>query len=156
MGRRTEENLAWTLNHIARVVLRQFSARLQPFGLTPPQWGVLVALWGRDGQSLTELAHASSFDGPTMTGIVDRLEQAGLVERRRHPSDRRVVNVHLTNAGRALHEHLPQVAEETNRAITRGLTDGELAEFTRMLTVIAANLSERPFGTEAERGAAPS
>ena len=87
------DSVGWLLNNAARLSARRLSGKLAGYNVTPPQWGVLVALWEQDGLSLSELAKRSFFDGPTMTGIVDRLEKANLVERRRDSSDRRVISV---------------------------------------------------------------
>ncbi len=136
-----DSSLGWMLNNAARLAQRRFSSKLAPFGITPPQWGVLVALWERDGLSLSELAARSFFDGPTMTGIVDRLEGAGFVERRRDSQDRRVISVYLSDAGRQLQDVLPAIAEETNAEAVAGLSPQRVAELQSTLRQIIANLS---------------
>ena len=136
-----DQSLGWMLNSAARLAQRRFSMKLQPYGVTPPQWGVLVALWEQDGLPLSELAKRSYFDGPTMTGIVDRLESAGLVTRRRDSQDRRVISVYLTDAGRDLEKVLPPLADETNVEAVAGLTDEQLAQFSDMLRKVIQNLS---------------
>lgn len=141
MASALETNLGWLLSSAARLVQRRFSSKLAPYGITPPQWGVLVSLWEQDGLSLSQLAARSFFDGPTMTGIVDRLEHAGLVERRRDSQDRRVINVYLTERGRQLCEVLPPLAEETNREAVVGLTPAEIEQFLRTLRHLIRNLS---------------
>jgi DNA-binding MarR family transcriptional regulator len=135
-----DESLGWLLNNAARLMQRRFSTKLAPYGVTPPQWGVLVALWDLDGLSLSELAHRSFFDGPTMTGIVDRLEHGGLVERRRDSQDRRVISVYLTDAGRALRSVLPPLSEETNREAIAGLSEAQVRQLTEILHHIVGNL----------------
>ncbi len=129
------------LNNAARLAQRRFSSKLTPFGITPPQWGVLVALWERDGLSLSELAARSFFDGPTMTGIVDRLEAASFVERRRDSQDRRVISVYLTDAGRKLEDVLPAIADETNMETIAGLSPQQVDQFRAILRQIIINLS---------------
>lgn len=136
-----DESLGWMLNNAARLVQRRLSSKLAPHAVTPPQWGVLVALWEQDGLSLSALAKRSFFDGPTMTGIVDRLELAGLVTRRRDSQDRRVISVYLTDKGRALERLLPALAEETNREAIAGLSDEQVQQFTGTLEHIIHNLS---------------
>lgn len=140
MAAALDESLGWLLNNAARLMQRRFSAKLAPHGVTPPQWGVLVALGEQDGLSLSELAHRSFFDGPTMTGIVDRLEHNGLVERRRDSQDRRVISVYLTDAGRALQAVLPPLAEEANREAVAGLSDAQIAQFRDILYQIIRNI----------------
>lgn len=141
MASALDDSLGWMLNNAARLMQRRFSTKLSPHGITPPQWGVLVALWDQDGLSLSELALRSFFDGPTMTGIVDRLESSGLVERRRDSQDRRVISVYLTEKGRALQKVLPPLSDDTNDEAVTGLTEAETREFTRTLRHIIRNLS---------------
>lgn len=141
MASSLDDSLGWMLNNAARLVQRRLSTKLAPYGVTPPQWGVLVALWEQDGLSLSELAKRSFFDGPTMTGIVDRLETAGLVTRRRDSQDRRVISVYLTDAGRALRDVLPGLADETNDEAIAGLSEPQVRQFSDILRRIIKNLS---------------
>jgi DNA-binding MarR family transcriptional regulator len=136
-----QESIGWLLNNAARLSARRLSTKLLQYNVTPPQWGVLVALWDQDGLSLSELAKRSFFDGPTMTGIVDRLEKANLVQRRRDSTDRRVISVYLTDEGRRLQSVLPALSEEANREAIAGLSDAEVARFTETLRRVIANLT---------------
>ena len=135
------DSVGWLLNNAARLSARRLSGKLAGYNVTPPQWGVLVALWEQDGLSLSELAKRSFFDGPTMTGIVDRLEKANLVERRRDSSDRRVISVYLTEEGRTLQAQLPTLSDEANQEALAGLSDEETERFVATLRKIIANLS---------------
>jgi DNA-binding MarR family transcriptional regulator len=144
MSSALDESLGWMLNNAARLTQRRFSTKLSPHGVTPPQWGVLVALWEQDGLSLSELATRSFFDGPTMTGIVDRLEHGGLVERRRDSQDRRVISVYLTDAGRALQSVLPALSDETNQEAVAGLSAAQVRQFSETLQRIIKNLEQVP------------
>lgn len=135
------DSVGWLLNNAARLSSRRLSGKLAGYNVTPPQWGVLVALWEQDGLSLSELAKRSFFDGPTMTGIVDRLEKAGLVERRRDSSDRRVISVYLTDEGKRLQAQLPTLSDEANRDATAGLSDDEVRRFVGTLRTIITNLT---------------
>jgi DNA-binding MarR family transcriptional regulator len=136
-----QDSLGWLLNNAARLSSRRLSTKLLEYNVTPPQWGVLVALWDQDGLSLSELAKRSFFDGPTMTGIVDRLEKANLVQRKRDSTDRRVISVYLTDEGRRLESVLPALSEEANREAVAGLSDAEIARFTETLRRVIANLT---------------
>jgi len=135
------DSVGWLLNNAARLASRRLSAKLAGYNVTPPQWGVLVALWEEDGLSLSELAKRSYFDGPTMTGIVDRLEKSNLVERRRESSDRRVISVYLTAEGRRLRAQLPSLSEEANQDATAGLEQSEIDALLTTLRKIIVNLS---------------
>jgi DNA-binding MarR family transcriptional regulator len=135
------DSVGWLLNNAARLASRRLSGKLAGYSVTPPQWGVLVALWEQDGLSLSELAKRSFFDGPTMTGIVDRLEKASLVERRRDSTDRRVISVYLTAEGKRLQAQLPTLSQEANEEATKGLSPDEINQFVGTLRKIIANLS---------------
>jgi len=135
------DSVGWLLNNAARLSARRLSGKLAGYNVTPPQWGVLVALWEQDGLSLSELAKRSFFDGPTMTGIVDRLEKANLVERRRDSTDRRVISVYLTDEGRTLQAELPTLSDEANQEALNGLTQREIDGFVDTLRKIIANLT---------------
>ena len=111
------------------IVGRRFWQSLQSFGLTPPQFMTLFALAGNsEPRTMSDLTNATLQDAPTMTGIIDRLEKGGLVERTRSDTDRRVVLVRATPAGVDLvcqaHERLLSY----DMVGCSNLSDEELAE----------------------------
>jgi DNA-binding MarR family transcriptional regulator len=83
-------------------VTQDAKRRLGQWGVTPVQYAVLKVLWETDEQSAAQLGTRLVLDSAAMTGLIDRLERSGLVERRSHLSDRRINCVALTPAGRAL------------------------------------------------------
>lgn len=141
MNDRMEDSTVWLLNYAGRLAVRQFAARLQSYGITAPQWGALLRLVEKDGQSLSEIGARALFDGPTMTGIVDRLEANGLVTRRRDNLDRRVINLYLTDRGRILMSSLPPIGHETDAALLMGVDESDLACFRESLRHVIANLA---------------
>lgn len=134
----TEDSVSWLLNYAGRLATRRTTSRLQVHGITPPQWAVLAQLMEQDGQSLSGLGTRALFDGPTMTGIVDRLESGGLVQRRRDSADRRVINLYLTGRGRALMAELPPIGRLTDEEILKGLSRKEIDCFVGTLRRIVA------------------
>ena len=140
MSDRVEESTSWLLNYAGRLAVRRFAARLLAYGITPPQWGVLVRLVQQDGQSLSEIGARALFDGPTMTGIVDRLESSGLVERRRESSDRRVINVYLSDRGKDLVHALPPIGPETDEELLADVPPEDVACFRASLQKAIDNL----------------
>ena len=129
----TEESVSWLLNYAGRLATRRTTSKLQAHGITPPQWAVLAQLTERDGQSLSGLGAKALFDGPTMTGIVDRLETSGLVQRRRDSIDRRVINLYLTERGKELMHELPPIGQLTDDEILKGLSPSEVECFLGVL-----------------------
>ena len=103
--------LAFSLYSAFMAINRTYKPWLDRLGITYPQYLVLSVLWEGDDQTITGIASRLDLEPSTITPLVKRLEQAGLVDRRRNPSDERQVKVLLTDKGRGL------------RAETRLLTD---------------------------------
>jgi MarR family transcriptional regulator, lower aerobic nicotinate degradation pathway regulator len=121
---------------IAKVYQRLFSCfrtRLEPYGITPPQFALLAFLWKQDGLSQAELSEKTEVDRTTLSGLIDRLQKLDLVERRRHPADRRVWLVHLTPAGRQLEEKLVPITLQVREQFTVNLEGGEYHKLCELL-----------------------
>jgi DNA-binding MarR family transcriptional regulator len=116
------------------IAMRHFSQRLQPFGLTHPQFITLGSLAAhKQPCTMRDLTNVTFQDPPTMTGIVDRLVKMKLVERTRSDADRRVVLVRATPAGIDL---INQINEETMNdelGLYSDLTDDDLTALERLL-----------------------
>jgi MarR family transcriptional regulator, organic hydroperoxide resistance regulator len=97
-----DRQVCFALAVAARTVIALYRPLLEPMGLTHPQYLVMLALWEHDPRSGRELAGLLQLDPGTLTPLLKRLEQGGLLTRRRDPSDERSLAVTLTPAGRAL------------------------------------------------------
>lgn len=92
-------------------VMPRFRKIFNDFGLTEQQWRVLRVLWETDDVTIKDLADLTLIAAPSLVGIVDRLERDGLVMRQRLTTDRRKVNVAVTQAGAELEDKImPRVA----------------------------------------------
>jgi DNA-binding MarR family transcriptional regulator len=109
---------------------------IEPYDLTPPQFGLLAFLWQQDGLTQVELSEKGQIDRTTIGGLIDRLEKNGLVERRQHPQDRRAYKIHLTDQGKRLEVPLSECAERSLTKFTKGLNGQEVAELCRMLEIL--------------------
>ncbi len=109
--------------------------------VTPPQWGALSLLNNHDGQTIGALSQQRAIDPATVTGIVKRLEQSGLVERRHDHEDRRLVKVYLTDEGRDIMRFLPDAVIEFTQTMSRGFSEEEIHDMQAKLQRIIANLS---------------
>ena len=96
--------LCFPLYAAARNVTGLYTPWLKPLGLTYTQYIVFLVLWEKDGVSVTEIGEKLMLDNGTLSPLLKKLEQAGYVERRRCREDDRVVEIVLTDAGRALQE----------------------------------------------------
>jgi DNA-binding MarR family transcriptional regulator len=117
------------------------------FDLTPVQYAALASISANPGMDQVTLAGVIAYDRTTITGVVDRLVQKGLVVRRASPRDRRARALHITEAGATTLRAITPAVEQAQRIMLRGLTDTEAAEFMRLLrkAIAAANeLSRAP------------
>ncbi|WP_220195636.1 MarR family winged helix-turn-helix transcriptional regulator [Ktedonospora formicarum] len=133
-----EDCLNFYLGKAYQRVLQVTRQRLAPFGVTSGQYAVLKVLWERDYQSGADLSERLLLDSATMTGLLDRLEHAGLIERRPHITDRRVNVIALTARGRDLQEPLDHELELINQEFLSSFTTEETKLLRHMLTTIAS------------------
>jgi len=124
-----------------RLFTRLDQALMKAAGITAAQSGALYYLMEHDGCLLSELSRALLLDKSAITGLVDRLESKGLVERRRIASDRRAINICLTGAGRAAARKCLSVTKEFNNAIKEGLSEEEIRTFSMILQKIISRFS---------------
>jgi len=96
--------LCFPLYAAARNVTSLYTPWLKPLGLTYTQYIVFLVLWEKDGVSVTEIGEKLMLDNGTLSPLLKKMEQAGFVERRRCRKDDRIVEITLTDAGRALQE----------------------------------------------------
>jgi len=116
-----------------RLMTRLDQALLETAGITAAQSGALYCLKENDGCLFTELSRALGLDKSAITGLVDRLESKGLVERRLTPADRRAISIVLTAAGKDAAERCLKVTRAFNSAITEGLSEKEIETFSKIL-----------------------
>jgi len=110
-----------------------YKEKFGKFDLTPQQFGLLRFLWEEDGITQVELSSRSMIDRTTIGGLIDRLEQAGLLKRLPHPEDRRAYRISLTDAGRSLEGELSPRAEELHKAILEPLSADEVRTLLTIL-----------------------
>ncbi|AEG59057.1 MarR family winged helix-turn-helix transcriptional regulator [Desulforamulus ruminis] len=123
--------------------LQIFREKLLPHNLTPPQFATLAFLWKKDGQSQIQLGTTMEMDRTTISGIIDRLENQGLVNRRQHLEDRRVFMIHLTEDGRKLEQVLSLLSLEANKELTLNLSAEERETFLTLLKKIRGELNAK-------------
>src|SRR5215471_16712226 len=131
------------LNQVGRELRTAVDAQLAPLGLTAQQ-ASLLTLAARRPTSPNELLEEVGVDTAGMTRLLDRLAAKGLVERARHPDDRRSVVIELTPAGRALVPLLPPVFGRVTKALLAGFSAPEIEQLSAMLLRILANLRDLP------------
>ena len=104
-----DHQLCFPLYASARNVTGLYTPLLKPLGLTYTQYIVFLVLWEKDGVSVTDIGKKLMLDNGTLSPLLKKMEQAGYIERRRSREDDRVVEITLTDEGRALQEKAKDV-----------------------------------------------
>ena len=111
-------------------------------GLHPSYLGALLCLWSEDGRQAGALGRCAGQEPSTMTGLLDRMERAGLVERRIDPRDRRAVRIFLTAAGQRAQGPVRAVVDTVLAAMTDGLAADDVERAKHTLRQILANTAK--------------
>ncbi len=126
----------------AEVLQAHCKERGKSYVITPPQWGALALLLIQDGMTIGTMSQKRNVDAPAVTGIISRLEQIGLVERRHDRQDRRVVKVYLTEEGLDISQTLVSTVEHFEQRLRKGFSEGELDHFLTHLHLLITNAAE--------------
>jgi len=127
------------MKRVLQSVLHQVDRRLQPHDLTHAQWIPLYWLARGECSTPAELARDAALDPGAMTRALDRLEAKGLVRRTRSLEDRRVVQLELTDAGRAAAGVVPAVLAEVLNGHLAGFAKDEWQLLVGLLQRMVAN-----------------
>ncbi|MFT4307058.1 MAG: MarR family transcriptional regulator [Microbacterium sp.] len=137
--------VCFSLYAASRATTQTYRRLLAPWGLTYPQYLVLVELWDLGPRTVRELGDDLALDSGTLSPLLRRMADAGLVVRSRDRSDGRVVSVRLTDRGEGLREELAGVPQEFGRCLGLTLDDArQLLDVLRRLTgtAQASNLTD--------------
>jgi DNA-binding MarR family transcriptional regulator len=134
MSRRREHRLVFLLNVAQRRLQRWMAARTQASGVTAAQSGLLFILGQRDGVLMGEAGAALDLGPPGISGLVDRMTAANLIERRADPDDGRAWRLWLTPAGRVAMAQSKAGLVEVNARLTDGFSEAEIDVVARWLT----------------------
>lgn len=135
-----DEQLCFALHAASRAMTGCYRPLLDAIGLTYSQYAVMLVLWERDSVTLGVLCQRLQLDTGTLSPLLKRLENEGLVTRRRRVEDERTVQITLTAAGRALRERA--AAAQARVEWATGLTRAELVEMRDALHALTGRLRE--------------
>jgi DNA-binding MarR family transcriptional regulator len=114
--------------------------KLEPLGITTPQYNVLAAIEHEPGISNADLARGSFITAQSMVGIVANLERMGLIQRHDHPQHGRVRRTELTSKGRNALEKAHKLLSGVEEAMTLGFSSREREELGKLLSRCTDNL----------------
>jgi DNA-binding MarR family transcriptional regulator len=139
-----ESRVSFLVSQLGLQSAQAFTAALAPLGLTPNRYGILMNVARQEGRTQQELATALGLHRNSMVGLIDDLEKSGLVERRRHPNDRRAYAIHLTRAAGVVGAAATRLADEQEEAMLRHLDADDRATLLAILSRMVERGGYRP------------
>jgi DNA-binding MarR family transcriptional regulator len=130
---------AFLLSQLGFHVAVRCAEVLEPIGLQPAHYGVLVQLTGQEGLSQQQLADAMGVHRNVMVGLIDELEERNLVRRERHPRDRRAHQLRLTDRAHTVLAHASTAFDELEDEIFAGF---DSREHSRLITLLRRAASQ--------------
>ena len=135
-----DDMLCFALYTATRAMTGAYQAILEKLGITYPQYIVLLALFEEDGARVSRIGELLYLDSGTLTPLLKRLEQQGLVERKRGEDDERVVRVYLTPAARRLEKRTAAIPAALFCKI--GSSREEIVSLNQTLRKLIKNLNQ--------------
>jgi len=136
-----EKSIGFLVHEVARLFRRRFEDEARIHGVTLPQWRALAEIYKNEGISQVSLAGCIDTDPMTLSGILDRLEKRGLVERYPDPNDSRAKLARLTTSGVELVNTARNVGRELYENALSGLSETERLRLAAGLVRIRENLN---------------
>ncbi len=135
------DSLGFLISDISRLMRKRFDERARLIGVTRAQWRTLSILKRHEGSNQGMLAELLEIEPITVGRMIDRLEEAGLVERRRDPADRRVWRIHLTEKAQPVLAQLRSLADAMFDEMMTGIAPAEREQMHSALAILHANLT---------------
>ncbi|HVS25692.1 MAG TPA: MarR family transcriptional regulator [Gammaproteobacteria bacterium] len=147
-----DRSLGVLISDVAKLLRRSFDRRLQSLGLTQAQWRAIVNIARTEGMSQTALAECLEIQPITVGRLIDRMQNAGWVERRGHPLDRRAVQLYLTAKCQPILEEIHVRANDMMAECVTGVPAAAQKQLFDGLKRIKQNLAtaEAKFTSEAQ------
>ena len=136
------DTFGFLVGDVSRLMRRAFDVRARTIGVTRSQWRMLTTLAPHEGANQGRLADLLDVEAITLCRMVDRLSEAGLVERRPDPSDRRAWRIFLTDTARPILDELRSLANDLVEDALDGLTGPDRDQLVNALERIRTNLND--------------
>jgi MarR family transcriptional regulator, transcriptional regulator for hemolysin len=135
-----ERTIATRIGYISRLLRTRFDLRARSFNLTRAQWQTIATIRFHGGATQREIAEKLEVGSVTIGRIVERLEQAGWIERRPDPADRRAYRLHMDPRSQPMLEQLTVLGEDEERIALEGISAEERHLLIVALDRIISNL----------------
>lgn len=136
----SQPTLGFLLHDVARFLRKRFEQHARGLGLTRSQWQVLAFLAPNEGIHQAGLADILDLEGITLARILDKLESCGLIERRAHPTDRRIWLLYLTDKAHPMLGQMRALGERTRAEALQGIPDAARELLMQSLATMRENL----------------
>src|SRR3954466_2514690 len=138
--RSQNREILFTISDVGRLLRTYADQKARRFGQTRAQWAVLLRLERREGLKQSDLAEDLDIQPITLTRLVDRLCDNGLIERRPDPNDRRAKRLYLTPAARPLLDRIATQVEELAGTVLAGVDPAAVGAMLKQLGLARDNL----------------
>jgi MarR family transcriptional regulator, transcriptional regulator for hemolysin len=135
-----KREFAFTIMDVARLLKTYADQRARQFGISRAQWAVLVRIDRNEGLKQTELADMLDVQPITLTRLLDRLAENGLIERRADPNDRRANRLYLKPAAKPLLDRLADLGADMMETVLHGISSASIERMLKELGVVKHNL----------------
>jgi len=140
----SKSNGGFLISKVKQIQGRVFEKLLSEYGIDQfngAQGRILFVLWDNDNIPISELSSKTGLAKTTLTGMLDRLEALGSLQRIYDATDRRRINIRLTDKSRGMKAQYDEVSARMNEIFYKGFADDEIIEFEQKLAKILINLS---------------
>ncbi len=131
------------ISYIARMLRTRFDQRARTLGLTRAQWQTIAAIRWNEGATQREIAERLEVGSVTVGRLVERLEQAGWIDRRPDAADRRAYRLFISPKAQPMLEQLTALGADEERRAFEGIGEADLALLATLLDRIIENLEDR-------------
>ena len=135
-----EREIAFNISDVARLLRTYVDQRAREYGMTRAQWAALARVERSEGLKQSELAEMLDLQPITLTRLIDRMCEAGLIERRPDPDDRRAKRLYLTPAAQPVLEAMSRLGWTIMATVLEGIEPAALEQFAAHLVLIKSNL----------------
>jgi MarR family transcriptional regulator, multiple antibiotic resistance protein MarR len=137
-----EDNIGFLISQVKLQMSAALDTALSGLGITHAQWVVLVRIAHGKGRTGADLCRCANYDTGSMTRMLDRLEEKNLIVRERSVADRRVVEIKLTEHGKALIPELQRMGLQVLDRMSRGFSVQETDQLKAMLRRMICNVAD--------------
>lgn len=135
-----KREIAFTIMDVARLLKTYADQRARQFGISRAQWAVLIRIERTEGLKQSELAELLDLQPISLTRLLDRLADNGLIERRADPNDRRANRLYLTAAAKPLLGRLFELGADMMETVLDGLDEKSIERMLKQLGALKDNL----------------